>query len=135
MCVGGVSTEQVELFQMATSPSVTLSWLIVENAITPPTKTSVCVVRGVPVVNLDVLVSLWVVHEPHELQVEDRREREELHTLFRFLQHNQWTEFQSPTLINSFIHFKTARGASPAGRALLHRICCLRLTARLRRNL
>lgn len=78
---------------MATSPSVTLSWLIVENAITsgqpPPPKTRVCVVMGVPVVNLDVLVCLWVIHEPHELQVEDRREREELHTLFRFLQHNQ----------------------------------------------
>lgn len=58
-----------------------------------------CGGRCVPVINLDVLVCLWVIHEPHELQVEDWREREELHTLFCFLQHNHWTEYQWPTLI------------------------------------
>ena len=39
-----------------------------------------------PVIDLDVLVSLWVIHEPHQLQMEDRRESEELHSFFCFLQ-------------------------------------------------
>ena len=39
-----------------------------------------------PVIDLDVLVSLWVVHEPHQLQMKDRRESEELHSFLCFLQ-------------------------------------------------
>lgn len=40
---------------------------------------------SVPVVDFDVLVSLRVVHEPHQLQMEDRREGEELYSFFCFL--------------------------------------------------
>lgn len=40
---------------------------------------------ALPVIDFDVLVSLRVVHEPHQLQVEDRREGEELDSFFCFL--------------------------------------------------
>lgn len=42
-----------------------------------------------PVVNLDILVGLWVIHEPHQLQMKDWREGKKLHSLFRFLQYKQ----------------------------------------------
>lgn len=38
-----------------------------------------------PVVYLDILVSLRVIHEPHQLQMKDWREGKELHSFFCFL--------------------------------------------------
>lgn len=44
---------------------------------------------ALPVINLDVLVSLWVIHESHQLQVEDWREGQELNTFLCFLKRKQ----------------------------------------------
>lgn len=51
-----------------------------------------------PVINLDVLVGLWVVHEPHQLQMKDRREGEELHSFFCFLRYKQTNGLKTSTL-------------------------------------
>lgn len=44
---------------------------------------------SLPVVYFDVLVSLRVVHEPHQLQVKDRGESEEFDSFFCFLWHKE----------------------------------------------
>lgn len=47
------------------------------------------VVFVLPVVYFDILVGLWVIHEPHQLQVEDRWEGEKLDSFLCFLQHKR----------------------------------------------
>lgn len=55
----------------------------------------VSVVFVLPVIYFDILVGLWVIHEPHQLQVEDWWKGEKLDSFLCFLQHKTNTPFTS----------------------------------------